>query len=72
MVKQVVKRVVKVVKVTQSVVSKSMNFVQNVVFKHTENLCLLAAFWGLLNDKQRYILTVRESDEVNIVVICDV
>ena len=45
--KQVVKRVVKVVKVSE-----------NVVFNHVENLCLLAAFWGMCDVKQRGILTV--------------
>ena len=52
MVKQIVKSSAKVVK-----------SVGTVVFRHKENLCLLAAVWGMCDDKQRTILTVRESDD---------
>ena len=51
MVKQIVKSSAKVVK-----------SVGPVVFHHKENLCLLAAVWGMCDVKQRNILTVRESD----------
>ena len=51
MVKQTVKSVAKVV--------KSLGPVE---FHHKENLCLLAAVWGMCDVKQRNILTVRESD----------
>ena len=49
MVKEVVKSAAKVVK-----------SVGPVVFHHKENLCLLAAVWGMCGVKQRNILTVRE------------
>lgn len=52
MVKQIVKTSGKVVK-----------SVGPVVFHPKENLCLLAAVWGMCDDKQRNILTVRESDD---------
>ena len=42
---------------------KVVRSVGTVIFSHKENLCLLAAFWGLCDDKQRKILTVRESDD---------
>ena len=38
------------------------------VFNHKENLCLLAALWGLCDERQRNILTVGVSYVLMIVI----
>ena len=50
---------VKLIVKSASKVVKSLGPVE---FHHKENLCLLAAVWGMCDVKQRNILTVRESD----------
>ena len=58
MVKQVVKRFVKVVKVAEKV-----------VFNRTDNLCLLATFWGMCDVKQRGFDGKREYEYMTVLLV---